>query len=168
MDSTPVAAQRCAHREKSHVRDLEPKPAGFLRNLSWSPRWAARKVSAAELADEAIARIEARDGPINAVVVRDFDRARTQAKAADAALARGERGALLGLPMTVKESHNVAGLRTTWGFEHARDWVAAEDAVGVARLKAAGAVILGKTNIPVSLGDWQSKQPDLWAHRQSP
>ena len=120
---------------------------------------AARKVSAAELADEAIARIEARDGPINAVVVRDFDRARTQAKAADAALARGERGALLGLPMTVKESHNVAGLRTTWGFEHARDWVAAEDAVGVARLKAAGAVILGKTNIPVSLGDWQSNNP---------
>ena len=120
---------------------------------------AARQVSAAELTDQAIARIEARDGPINAVVVRDFDRARTQAKAADAALARGERGALLGLPMTVKESHNVAGLATTWGFEHARNWIAPEDAVGVARLKAAGAVILGKTNVPVSLADWQSVNP---------
>jgi len=120
---------------------------------------AARQVSAAELTDQAIARIEARDGPINAVVVRDFDRARTQAKAADVALARGERGALLGLPMTVKESHNVAGLATTWGFEHARGFVAPEDAVAVARLKAAGAVILGKTNIPVALADWQSVNP---------
>lgn len=120
---------------------------------------AARDVSAAELTDQAIARVEARDGPINAVVVRDFDRARVQAKAADAALARGERGALLGLPMTVKESHNVAGLATTWGFEQARDWIAPEDSVGVARLKAAGAVILGKTNIPVALADWQSVNP---------
>jgi len=119
----------------------------------------ARKVSAAELTDQAIARIEARDPPINAVVVRDFERARTQAKAADAALARGERGPLLGLPMTVKESHNVAGLPTTWGFEQARGFIAAEDSVGVARLKAAGAVVLGKTNIPTSLADWQSVNP---------
>src|SRR5947199_8373578 len=78
---------------------------------------AARKVSAAELPAPAIARIEARDGAINAVVVRDFDRARAAAKEADAALARGERRPLLGLPMTVKESHNVAGLPNTWGFE---------------------------------------------------
>ncbi|HEY2751512.1 amidase family protein [Phenylobacterium sp.] len=120
---------------------------------------AARRVSALELADEAIARIEARDGPINAVVVRDFDRARDAARAADAALARGERRPLLGLPMTVKESHNVAGLKTTWGFDFAKDFVAAGDSVGVSRLKAAGAVILGKTNIPVSLADWQSVNP---------
>ena len=76
---------------------------------------AARQVSALELADEAIARIESRDKAINAVVVRDFDRAREAARAADAALARGEKRPLLGLPMTVKESHNVAGLRTSWG-----------------------------------------------------
>jgi amidase len=120
---------------------------------------ATREVSSAELTDQAIARIEARDPPINAVVVRDFERARAQAKAADAALARGEGGALLGLPMTVKESHDVAGLPTTWGFEHARGFVATEDSVGVSRLKAAGAVILGKTNIPVSLADWQSANP---------
>lgn len=120
---------------------------------------AARRVGALELTDAAIARIEARDGPINAVVVRDFDRARDAAKAADAALARGERKALLGLPMTVKESQNVAGLPTTWGFEFAKDFVASEDSVGVTRLKAAGAVILGKTNIPVALADWQSVNP---------
>ena len=120
---------------------------------------AAGRASALELCEAAIARIEARDGPINAVVVRDFDRARAAARAADAALARGERGSLLGVPMTVKESHNVAGLPTTWGFEAAKGWIAPADSVGVARLKAAGAIILGKTNIPVSLADWQSVNP---------
>lgn len=72
-------------------------------------------MSALELADAAIARIEARDGPINAVVVRDFERAREAARAADARIAAGERAPLLGVPMTVKESNNVAGLPTTWG-----------------------------------------------------
>lgn len=117
------------------------------------------EASAVELFDAAVARIEARDGALNAVVVRDFDRALTAAKAADAALARGERRPLLGVPMTVKESHNIAGLHTSWGFDWARDFVATEDSVGVARLKAAGAVILGKTNVPTSLGDWQSANP---------
>ncbi len=120
---------------------------------------AARRVSALELADTAIARIEARDGAINAVVVRDFDRAREAAKAADAALARGERRPLLGIPMTVKEAHWVAGTPTTWGMEMWRDWKAPVDAVGIQRVKAAGAVILGKTNVPPMLADWQSDNP---------
>ncbi|MFL5297838.1 MAG: amidase family protein [Phenylobacterium sp.] len=120
---------------------------------------AARKVSALELADEAIARVETRDTAINAVVVRDFDRARQAAREADAALARGERGPLLGLPMTVKESHNIAGLPTTWGIAEAKDWIASSDSVGVTRLKAAGAVILGKTNVPVFLADFQTVNP---------
>ena len=96
---------------------------------------------------------------INAVVVRDFDRARTAAKAADTALARGERGPLLGLPMTVKESNNVAGLPTTWGSPAFAGWTAETDAVAVARLRAAGAIILGKTNVPPFLADWQSNNP---------
>jgi amidase len=120
---------------------------------------AARKLSALEATEEAIARIEARDGAINAVVVRDFDRARDQARAADAALARGERRPLLGVPMTVKESHNVAGLPTTWGIPEAKDWIAPADSLGVQRLKAAGAVILGKTNVPVMLADFQTLNP---------
>jgi amidase len=74
---------------------------------------AARKISAVELLEHTIARIEALDRRINAVVVRDFDRAHLVAVAADAALARGERAPLLGIPMTVKEAFNVAGLRTT-------------------------------------------------------
>ena len=115
-----------------------------------------RRVSAEELAEQAIKRIEALDRRLNAVVSRDFDRGRDGAKAADAALARGERGPLLGIPMVVKESFNVAGLPTTWGIPAFRDWTPTEDAVTVARLKSAGAVILGKTNVPLVLGDWQS------------
>lgn len=117
---------------------------------------ATRKVGALELADAAIARIEARDGAINAVVVRDFERARSAARTADAALARGERAPLLGLPMTVKESHEIEGLPSTWGSPAFNGWIAERDAVAVERLKAAGAVILGKTNVPPFLADWQS------------
>jgi len=117
---------------------------------------ADRKVSARELVDAAIARIEALDPKINAVVVRDFERARAAAEAADAALARGERRPLLGLPMTVKEAYGVAGLPTTWGDPKFKDWHAEVDALVVQRLKSAGAVILGKTNVPLRLTDWQS------------
>ncbi|HEY2389027.1 MAG TPA: amidase family protein [Candidatus Binatia bacterium] len=119
----------------------------------------AREVSALELFDMAVARIEAENPRINAVVVRDFDRARDAAKAADAALTRGDRRPLLGIPMTVKESHHVAGLPTTWGLEPFAHWIPKRDATGITRLKEAGAVILGKTNVPPSLGDWQSDNP---------
>lgn len=115
------------------------------------------QMSALEATDAAIARIEALDGPINAVVVRDFDRARAAAKALDGK--GGEKGPLHGVPMTVKESYNIAGLKTTWGFEFARDFAADEDAHVVKRLTAAGAVILGKTNVPVALADLQSVNP---------
>jgi amidase len=117
---------------------------------------ATRQISARELLDAAITRIEALDPKINAVVVRDFDRARVAADAADAALGRGERRPLLGLPMTVKEQFNVAGLATTWGYPRFRDWHPDADALAVQRLKAAGAIIIGKTNVPVALADWQS------------
>ena len=89
-------------------------------------------------------------------MVRDFDRARDAAKAADAALGRGERRPLLGVPITIKESFNVAGLPTTWGIVAAKGFVPQEDALTVARLKGAGAVVLGKTNVPLMLADWQS------------
>ncbi|KLN56699.1 amidase family protein [Variovorax paradoxus] len=120
---------------------------------------AAKRVSAVEFCEAAIARIEALDGTLNAVVVRDFDRARCQAAETDAALARGERRPLLGVPMTVKEAFNVAGLPTCWGLPPFRDFVPQQDAVAVQRLKAAGAVILGKTNVPPALADWQCANP---------
>ncbi|MGY4625145.1 amidase [Bradyrhizobium sp. USDA 4486] len=116
----------------------------------------ARKISASELLEHTIGRIEALDSPINAIVVRDFDRAKAAAHAADAALGRGERLPLLGVPVTLKEPFNVAGLSTTWGFPHFKNFKPAEDALVVSRLKAAGAVIIGKSNIPIGLRDFQS------------
>ncbi|MFO1163037.1 MAG: amidase [Reyranellaceae bacterium] len=132
---------------------------GYRSALEQVADLANRRVSSVELLDQAIARIEGLDKHINAVVVRDFDRARRAAMAADQALARGERRPLLGLPMTVKESFNVADLPTTWGIPAFKDYRPHEDAVVVERLKAAGAVIIGKTNAPVALADWQTTNP---------
>jgi amidase len=117
---------------------------------------ASREVSSMELTEAAIARIEAHDGPINAICVKTYERAYAAAKAADERLAKGERGALLGVPMTIKESYNLTGTPTTWGFAASRDFTPKKDAVAVMRVERAGAVIVGKTNVPVGLGDWQS------------
>ena len=117
---------------------------------------AAKKVSAVELAQDVIGRIERHDGKINAICVRDFDRGLDAARAADAARAQGESRPLLGIPMTVKESYNVGGLPTTWGSPAQKNFVAPEDALSISRVKDAGGVILGKANVPLALGDWQS------------
>lgn len=116
-------------------------------------------VSAAEVTTAAIQRIEKLDSAINAVVVRDFDRAIKDAHQVDEHLARGEDAPLLGVPVTVKESFNVAGLATTWGLPPFKDFIADADALAVARLRQAGAVILGKTNVPVALEDLQTYNP---------
>jgi amidase len=139
----------------------------FKTAVEMSSALSAKKVSAVELAQDAIARIERHDAKINAICVRDFDRALSAARAADAALARGESKPLLGIPLTVKESYNVAGLPTTWGFPPQKDFVAKEDALSVSRIKDAGGVILGKTNVPLGLGDWQSYN-DIYGTTNNP
>jgi amidase len=139
----------------------------FKTATELSQALAAKKVSAVELAQDAIARIERHDGKINAICVRDFARALEAARAADTALARGEKKPLLGLPLTVKESYNIAGLPTTWGFPLQKDFVPPEDALSISRVKAAGGVILGKTNVPAGLGDWQSYN-DIYATTNTP
>ena len=128
---------------------------------------AKAEVSALELADQFIDRIEGLDGELNAVPVRDFASAREAARQADAALARGERLPLLGVPVTIKESYNVAGLPTTWGIPAAKDFIPPEDALAVSRLKAAGAIVLGKTNVPLGLGDAQSYN-DIYGTTNNP
>ncbi|MCG6857767.1 MAG: amidase [Salaquimonas sp.] len=118
------------------------------------------EIGARELLETYLEHIERHDGELNAVVVRDFERARNRAGAIDDARARGEAiGPLAGLPMTVKESFNVEGLPTCWGFGHKKANIAASNSVVVQRLSDAGAVIFGKTNIPVGLADWQSFNP---------
>jgi amidase len=128
---------------------------------------AAKKVSAVELAQDAIGRIERHDGKINAICVRDFERGLDAARAADASRARGETKPLLGIPLTVKESYNIAGLPTTWGFPAQKDFVPGEDALSISRIKGAGGVILGKTNVPLGLGDWQSYN-DIYGTTNNP
>ncbi|MEU0505392.1 amidase [Nocardia sp. NPDC005998] len=128
----------------------------FLAAEELSAALRAGEVTSVELTEEAIARIDRDDKVINAICVPDFDRARAAARSADQARARGEDRPLLGIPVTVKESYNIAGLPTTWGMPMHRNYVPSEDAVQVSRLKAAGAVILGKTNVPFMLRDWQS------------
>jgi amidase len=128
----------------------------FKTATELSAALAAKKVSAVELAQDAILRIERHDASINAICVRDFARGLEAARAADTKRARGETAPLLGIPLTVKESYNIAGLPTTWGIPAHKDFVPPEDALSVSRVKQAGGVILGKTNVPLGLGDWQS------------
>lgn len=117
---------------------------------------ANKKISSLELLEETISRIEILDKQINAIPVRDFERARAEAQAADMAIAEGKRLPLLGLPMTVKESFNIAGLPTTQGNVLYKTWCPNEDALAINRLKKAGAIIIGKTNVSFMLRDWQS------------
>lgn len=117
----------------------------------------AREIGSLELLDHYITRVEQHDGRINAVVVRDFDRARARARALDS---QADKSApLFGVPTTVKESFDVAGLPSTRGHLAAKDRPAAASSIAVRRLEQAGAVIFGKTNVPVDLADWQSYNP---------
>ncbi len=108
-----------------------------------------RALSPRELLESCIARIEAVDPAVNAMVARDFDRARAAALQAEAAvMAGGTLGALHGLPVGIKDLEATAGLVTTQGSVIFRDHVPTEDEGTVARLRAAGAIVLGKTNVP--------------------
>jgi len=118
-----------------------------------------RQLSVAEAMEAHLARIEKHNPALNAVVSLDANRARALAKAADAALGRGEIwGPLHGVPMTLKDGHDVAGLRTTIGTR-LFDRVAEEDGTVAARLRAAGALLIGHTNVPPFLADYQSANP---------
>ncbi|WP_158742828.1 amidase [Acidisphaera sp. L21] len=112
-----------------------------------------RQIGCLELLDYFLARVERLDGAVNAVVVRDFDRARDRARALDNGPITGK---LHGVPMTLKESFNVAGLPTSWGVPENHGKIATSNALAVDRLMQAGAVVFGKTNIPRMLGEWQS------------
>jgi len=116
-----------------------------------------RAVSSHELVAHALARIAKHEPRIHAFVTRLEESAIEQAKAADTARARGRAvGALHGLPVVVKDAFATAGVRTTAGSKTLASFVPTEDAVVVTRLREAGAIILGKTNLPEWSSDWQS------------
>jgi amidase len=119
-----------------------------------------RAVSSRELLEAYLHRVDRDGGRLNAVVTLDAERARAEAAAADEAAARGESlGRLHGLPVTVKDSIETAGLRTTCGAPELAAHVPVRDAVAVARLRAAGAVVFGKTNTPAYAADAQTANP---------
>ena len=129
----------------------------WLSATDLAARIRAKEVSSREALDHFLARVARLDGPINSVVTIDAERARAEADAADAALARGDvLGPLHGLPMTVKDSFATAGMRTTSGAPELTDHIPTVDAAPVAALRRAGAVIFGKTNLPIYAGDLQS------------
>jgi amidase len=108
-----------------------------------------KQLSPVELVESCIGRIEAVDHAVNAVVSRDFERARAAAREAEAAVMRGEPlGTLHGLPVGVKDTENTAGLRTTYGSELFRDHVPEADDLAIAAIREAGGIVLGKTNVP--------------------
>lgn len=117
-------------------------------------------LSSSELLEQQLARVATFNPAINAVVVLDEARARQRAAEADAARRRGQSwGPLHGLPITVKESFDVTGLPTTWGYPELQSNIATSNATSVQRLIDAGAIVFGKTNVPVSLADWQTFNP---------
>lgn len=141
--------------------------------MFWSATQAAdmvrrKEISSRELTEALLARIDAVNPTVNAVVELRRDAALREAAAADRATAEGELGPLHGVPMTIKESFNVAGLHTTWGNPAFKDYVAERDATVVQRLKQAGAIIVGKTNVHLMLEDFGQTANELYGVTNNP
>lgn len=131
---------------------IEYKPATELRKLL-----ADRKISALELLEAHLARVEKLNPVYNAIVALDVEGAKERAREADEAIARGRsHGPLHGLPMTIKDAFEVAGMPATCGIEELCDYRPDHDAASVSKLRRAGAIIFGKTNLPAGATDHQS------------
>jgi amidase len=129
----------------------------------------SKEISSRELTELLFAHIDETNPVLNAVVALRREAALSEAAAADAATARGEElGTLHGVPMTIKESFNVAGLPTTWGNPAFKEFVADWDATVVRRLRRAGAVIVGKTNVAFMLGDFGQTANEMYGVTNNP
>lgn len=119
-----------------------------------------KKIGCSDLLEHFWSRVERFNLAINAVVVEDMNRARAKAREADIAIARSASwGPLHGVPITVKESFDVAGTPTTWGIPALEKNYPVANAIAVDRLMSAGAIVFGKTNVPTLLADWQTYNP---------
>jgi amidase len=146
------AALLPARAARAAVADLD-----FASALDAARAIRTGQVASLELTTRVLARIAQHNSTLNAIVTLTADTALARARAADEARARGEWwGPFHGVPCTVKDTFEVAGVTTTAGSPTLKDHVPPRDAVVVARLKRAGAVILGKTNVPIFASDWQS------------
>ncbi len=119
----------------------------------------AGHVSAAQVLEAHLAQIDTHNPALNAIVTMDAEPTYERAREADKALARGQAwGPLHGVPFTLKDAHATAGMRTTTGLP-ALDHVPQEDSTVAARLKAAGGILIGKTNVAAMLADYQTTNP---------
>jgi amidase len=119
-----------------------------------------KRISPSELLNLTFQRIDRHNPTLNAIVWQDRERAIARAKQADEALAAGNApGPLHGVPVTIKESFAYKGSPNAWGLPALKDAISPRTAVAVERLESAGAIMVGKTNVPVMLGDWQSYNP---------
>jgi amidase len=120
----------------------------------------SRQLSSRDVVQEHLARISRHNGALNAIVTLTADSALAQAREADDAATRGDwRGPLHGVPFTLKDCFATAGVRTTAGFPPLADHVPAQDSTVAARLKAAGAILLGKSNVPPLAMSLQTNNP---------
>jgi amidase len=142
----------------------------LLQSATNAARMLRRKeISSRELTEMLLARIDSVNPALNAVVALRPEAALQEAAAADEATARSDAaGPLHGVPMTIKDSFNVAGLHTTWGNPAFKDFVADWDATVVQRLRRAGAIIIGKTNVAFMLGDFGQTANELYGVTNNP
>ncbi len=139
---------------------MAPSELLFESAVQLADRIRRKQVSAVELLDAHIQRIDAVNPVLNAIVTPDFDRARRDARAADERLARGDAvGPLHGLPITIKDAINTADIRTVAGSRLFTANVPVADAPAVRLLRGAGAIVLGKTNVPECAMDWRTVNP---------
>jgi amidase len=157
--------QQFPHQRSSRrfaTREGEDVAADLLFSSAMTLAAAIRsgRVSAIEVLEAHLAQIERHNPAVNAIVIIDIEGARARAHEADAALGRGKLwGPLHGVPFTLKDAHLTAGMRTTVGCPLLVDYVSPEDSTITARLRAAGGVLVGKTNVPMMLADYQSNNP---------
>jgi len=119
-----------------------------------------KQISATELVELTLQEIDRRNLALGAIVWQARDEALARARQADEAIAKGaDVGPLHGVPVTIKESFAYRGSPSTWGLAPLKDAISPRTATAVERLEAAGAITIGKTNVPVLLGDWQSYNP---------
>lgn len=127
-----------------------------------------KKISSVELTTHCFERIAKYDRPLNSMVVQLRERAMERAKKADATIASGAAvGTLHGVPVTLKESFNIVGVPTTWGIKDAAQFKPTHNSAATEKLEGAGAIVIGKTNVPVRLADWQSYNP-VYGSSQNP
>jgi amidase len=132
----------------------------FLSARALARRIRSGALSAVDALDMYVERHQRLNPRLNAIIATDLANARKTARATDRLIKSGRNpGPLAGVPMTIKESYDYAGLPTTWGLEKRKGNIARQHAVVVQRLLDAGATIWGKTNVPVLLADWQTHNP---------